>query len=161
MMIDPSIPHHGERLLHREGCFAGIQGKDAVKLLFCDLPQRRATAMTGAGKHNIDIALLPPDRLVESIEISQLRRIALHSGHIASNRFDRFVPSVLEAYLRGEVRSWMKSLKLSGKSKGHIHSLMRSLFQSAMLWEWIPVAVNPMSLFRTEGSSKTQKRRSF
>jgi len=58
-----------------------------------------------------------------------------------------------------EVRSWMKSLKLSGKSKGHIHSLMRSLFQSAMLWEWIPVAVNPMSLFRTEGSSKTQKRK--
>jgi integrase len=58
-----------------------------------------------------------------------------------------------------EVRSWMRSLTLSGKSKGHIHSLMRSLFQSAMLWEWIPVAVNPMSLFRTEGSSKTQKRK--
>jgi integrase len=56
-----------------------------------------------------------------------------------------------------EVRSWMKSLKLSGKSKGHIHSLMRSFFQSAMLWEWIPVAVNPMSLFRTEGSSSSTR----
>jgi hypothetical protein len=53
----------------------------------------------------------------------------------------------------------MKSLTLSGKSKGHIHRLMRSLFQSAMLWEWIPVAVNPMSLFCTEGSNKTQKRK--
>jgi integrase len=58
-----------------------------------------------------------------------------------------------------EVRSWMKSLPLSGKSKGHIHSLLRTTFQSAMLWEWLPVAVNPMSLFRTEGSSKTQKRK--
>ncbi len=58
-----------------------------------------------------------------------------------------------------EVRTWLKSLALSGKSKGHIHSLMRSFFRAAMLWEWLPIAVNPMSMFRTEGSSKTQKRK--
>jgi hypothetical protein len=86
-----AVSHQGQRFLHGKECAAGVQGKEVVELLFCDLPQGRATAMTSAGKHHIDIAFLPLDRLIEPVKISQLRRISLHSSHIPSNRFDRII----------------------------------------------------------------------
>jgi integrase len=46
------------------------------------------------------------------------------------------------------VRKWLTDLNLANKTKKNIKSLMHSLFQCAMLWEWIPVSENPMSLFR-------------
>lgn len=55
------------------------------------------------------------------------------------------------------VRVWIKGLELSGRSKGHIHGMMKTLFRFAMLWEWMPTAENPMSLFHIEGSSKREE----
>lgn len=64
----------------------------------------------------------------------------------------------LEQIRAMEVRAWLRDLPLSGKSKGHIHGLMRQLFNAAMLWEWFPLQKNPMTLFRIEGSSmRTRK----
>lgn len=57
------------------------------------------------------------------------------------------------------VRTWLRSLNLSAGTKGSIHGLMRQLFRYAMLWEWIPVAENPMSLFRIEGQRRKQLKR--
>jgi integrase len=55
------------------------------------------------------------------------------------------------------VRGWLKSLDCSTRYRGHIHGMMRILFRFAMLWEWVPAGENPMSLFRTEGSTKRRK----
>lgn len=53
-----------------------------------------------------------------------------------------------------QVRAWLQSLPLAGKTKGHIHGSMKILYKFALLWEWIPFGENPMSLFRIEGSTK-------
>lgn len=52
------------------------------------------------------------------------------------------------------VRTWLKSLDVSTRYRGHIHGMMRLLFRFAMLWEWLPTGENPMSLFHMEGASK-------
>jgi integrase len=46
------------------------------------------------------------------------------------------------------VRKWLSDLNLANKTKKNIKALMHSLCQCAMLWEWMPVSENPMSLFR-------------
>jgi len=56
-----------------------------------------------------------------------------------------------------EVRAWLKSLDRSSRTRGHIHGQMRILFKFAMLWNWLPLAVNPMSLFSLEGATKRTK----
>lgn len=62
-----------------------------------------------------------------------------------------------------DVRGWLRELKdkngkpLSTRTQGHVHSLMGILFKFAMLWEWLPYGVNPMSLFSIEGSTKRQR----
>lgn len=53
-----------------------------------------------------------------------------------------------------EVRAWIQGLPYSSRTRGHIHGQMRVLFRFAMLWKWIPAAVNPMSLFSIKGSTK-------
>jgi len=53
-----------------------------------------------------------------------------------------------------EVRSWILGLDLSAKTKGNIHNHMRLLFKFAMLWEWYPAQINPMSLFKIPGAKK-------
>ena len=54
------------------------------------------------------------------------------------------------------VEQWLKTLKLSPKSKAHIRSLMRILFSSAMRYGFIPVVQNPMSLVRVPGCTKRE-----
>ena len=56
------------------------------------------------------------------------------------------------------IRAWLLGLKLSGKSRGNILGQMRVLFRFAMLWEWMPYAVNPMSLFSIPGSTKRTRK---
>ena len=57
-----------------------------------------------------------------------------------------------------DVRAWLKGLDhLSSRSKGHLHGQMKNLFKFAMLWKWMPAAVNPMSLFSIEGATKRKK----
>jgi integrase len=55
------------------------------------------------------------------------------------------------------VEQWMKQLGLAPKSKAHIRSLMRILFNSAMRYGFIPVAQNPMSLVRVPGCTKREE----
>ena len=55
------------------------------------------------------------------------------------------------------VREWLRSLPLSTKTRGHIRDMMRTLFRFAMLWEWVPLTDNPMSLFRLERSTTRTK----
>ena len=52
------------------------------------------------------------------------------------------------------VEAWLKGLDLAPKSKAHLKSLMRILFNCAMRWELMPVGENPMRLVRVKDSSK-------
>jgi integrase len=55
------------------------------------------------------------------------------------------------------VEEWLKKLDLASKSKGQIHTIMRSLFNSAMRGELIRLGENPMKLVRVRGISKRER----
>lgn len=55
------------------------------------------------------------------------------------------------------IEQWLKSLELAPKSKGHIHTVMRILFNCAMRWELISLGENPMKLVRVRGMSKRER----
>jgi integrase len=57
-----------------------------------------------------------------------------------------------------DVRKWLQQLDLATKTKGNIVGQMRSLFRFAMLWEWIPAAINTMDLFTIPGVSKRTRK---
>lgn len=52
------------------------------------------------------------------------------------------------------VEQWLSGLTLAPKSKGHIKTVMLSVFNCAMRWELVPLGINPMSLVRVPGASK-------
>ena len=63
------------------------------------------------------------------------------------------------------VRNWLRGIKdkkgkrpLASKTKGHIKGIMHRIFDCAMLWEYLPMNRNRMSLVRIEGSSKRRKK---
>ena len=53
----------------------------------------------------------------------------------------------------GDVDAWVKTLKLSGVSKGHVMVIFRQLFKKAMLWGLYPVGVNPLTLVTVKGAT--------
>ncbi len=77
----------------------------------------------------------------------------LLDGHVAP----KWGKHDLTAVRASEVREWLRSLHLSTKTRGHIRDMMRTLFRFAMLWEWLPLTENPMSLFRLEKSNQRTK----
>jgi integrase len=56
------------------------------------------------------------------------------------------------------VQEWLKAIKMSPKTKGHIKALMHRLFEKAILWEMIDLQRNPMQLVEVKGISKRLKR---
>ena len=55
------------------------------------------------------------------------------------------------------VEQWLKGLDLASRTKGHLHNLMRVLWNCAMRWELIDIGENPMKLVRVRGTSKRRR----
>jgi len=55
------------------------------------------------------------------------------------------------------VEQWLKELDLAPRTKGHLHNLMRVLWNCAMRWELIEIGENPMKLVRVRGASKRRR----
>jgi integrase len=55
------------------------------------------------------------------------------------------------------VEEWLKRLSLASKSKAHIKSIMRVLFNAAMRWEMIALGENPMRLVRVKNATKRKE----
>lgn len=55
------------------------------------------------------------------------------------------------------VEQWLKALDLAPRTKGHLHNLMRVLWNCAMRWELTEIGENPMKLVRVRGSSKRRR----
>jgi integrase len=73
----------------------------------------------------------------------------IHRNHIVP----RWGLVPLEDVTPVKVRAWLLEMEKSGKTKGNILGQMRILFKFAMLWDWLPAAVNPMSLFSIPGTT--------
>ena len=77
-----------------------------------------------------------------------------YTSHIENHirpKWGSFDISAVEPY---EVETWLKSLDLASKTKGHIKGVMNILFECAMRWKMVPIGRNPMSLVRVKGGSK-------
>jgi integrase len=55
------------------------------------------------------------------------------------------------------VEQWLKDLDLAPRTKGHLHNLMRVLWNCAMRWELTEISENPMKLVRVRGTSKRRR----
>jgi integrase len=55
------------------------------------------------------------------------------------------------------VEEWLLSLPCGNYRKGHVHNVMKQLFRTALHYEWLPLAANPMSTFSIPGSTKREK----
>lgn len=55
------------------------------------------------------------------------------------------------------VEQWLKDLDLAPRTKGHLHNLMRVLWNCAMRWELTDIGENPMKLVRVRGVSKRRR----
>ena len=56
------------------------------------------------------------------------------------------------------IHTWFQSLKLPAVSKGHVRSLMRLLFDRAVLWEYLPLERrNPLELVKIKNVTKRSK----
>jgi len=55
------------------------------------------------------------------------------------------------------VEQWLKDLDLAPRTKGHLHNLMRVLWNCAMRWELTEIGENPMKLVRVRGASKRRR----
>jgi len=51
----------------------------------------------------------------------------------------------------------VKGLDLASRTRGHLHNLMRVLWNCAMRWELTEIGENPMKLVRVRGTSKRQR----
>jgi|SRR5450631_3186609 len=56
------------------------------------------------------------------------------------------------------VREWLTGLGLAPLSKGALLSIMRRVYDCAMLWEWVDCAINPLSLVKIKGITHRQKK---
>jgi integrase len=63
----------------------------------------------------------------------------------------------LEDVRSAPVEEWLLGRPVGNYRKGHILNVMRLLFKTAMHYEWLPLAANPMSTFSIEGSTKRSK----
>jgi integrase len=55
------------------------------------------------------------------------------------------------------IEQWLNKLNLAPKSKAHIRSLMRVIFNCAMRWGLIELQQNPLSLVRVKGCTKRMR----
>lgn len=58
-----------------------------------------------------------------------------------------------------EVKLWLETLKLGGKSKSEIKGMIGRLLRCAMLWKLIPNGPNEMELFQVKGRKRKKKAR--
>jgi integrase len=58
-----------------------------------------------------------------------------------------------------EVKLWLESLTLGGKSKSEIKGMIGRLLRCAMLWQLIPNGPNEMELFQVKGRKRKKKAR--
>lgn len=77
-----------------------------------------------------------------------------YQGMISKHIEPRWGSTPLSEMKAMHMRKWLDELELSSRTKAHIRDLMRVMFRFAMLWEWMEIAVNPMSLFKMEGATR-------
>jgi integrase len=75
------------------------------------------------------------------------------NNHILPEFGDKPISAIKPA----EVQSWLRKLNLSPKTRGNIKGLMHSIWRYAMVWDYLRVQVNPISIVRLRGTTIRQE----
>ena len=81
-----------------------------------------------------------------------------YCGRIDNILLPRWGASRIDGIRPLELDSWFADLDMAPTTKAGIKSVMRQIFEYAMLAEVLPLARNPLDLIRIKGSSRRQKR---
>jgi integrase len=114
-------------------------------------------ANTIAGKVNVTfgdiVAKYVKDELPKLKHSTQTTNRSLLEKHIKPKWQDSRLPDVTAL----AVKEWLDTLPFGPASKARARNAIKMMLDLAMLWEYMPVAVNPMTLVKVKGSSKRQK----
>ena len=107
--------------------------------------------------HAVTIGMLV-NRYLET-ELGELRHSTANSykSYLTSQikpRWENYPISKVKPFA---VEQWLKGLDLAPRTRGHLHNLMRVLWNCAMRWELTDIGENPMKLVRVRGTSKRQR----
>lgn len=94
------------------------------------------------------------------IEKKLPKRYSTRQGYLSMINFHirpKWGKAPLEDVRSAGVEDWLLSLPCGNYRKGHVHNVMKQLFKTAMHYEWLPLAANPMGTFCIEGSTKRAK----
>jgi integrase len=108
-------------------------------------------------RHTVTIGMLV-NRYLET-ELSELRHSTGNAyrsylNHQIKPRWGDYPLSKVKPFA---VEQWLKGLGLAPRTKGHLHNLMRVLWNCAMRWELTEIGENPMKLVRVRGTSKRRR----
>lgn len=106
------------------------------------------------GRHTVTVGMVL-NRYLET-ELTELRHSSASAYRSYLNHWikPRWSDYPLVKVKPFAVEQWLKELDLAPRTKGHLHNLMRVLWNSAMRWELIDIGENPMKLVRVRGASK-------
>jgi integrase len=107
--------------------------------------------------HTVTIGMLV-NRYLET-ELADLRHSTANAyrsylNHQIEPRWGEYPLSKVKPFA---VEQWLKGLDLASRTKGHLHNLMRVLWNCAMRWELTDIGENPMKLVRVRGTSKRRR----
>jgi integrase len=108
-------------------------------------------------EHPITIGTLV-NRYLET-ELAELRHSTAHAyrsylNHQIKPRWGEYTLSKVKPFA---VEQWLRGLDLAPRTKGHLHNLLRVLWNCAMRWELTGIGENPMKLVRVRGASKRRR----
>src|SRR5271170_6319993 len=78
-----------------------------MEVLLGDLAEPGLLAHPGACPQHVDRALFLLDRVEQTVQIVEVRRIALHAGHVPANQLDGFIHSLLPPTRNENVSSFV------------------------------------------------------
>jgi integrase len=88
--------------------------------------------------------------LAKSTQNTQKGQLLIHIG-------PKWGEKILTEIEPGDVQEWIRTVKLSQVSKGHVMVLMRRLYKLAMLWKMYPVGFNPLTLVEVKGATTREE----
>ena len=108
-------------------------------------------------EHMVTIGTLV-NRYLET-ELAELRHSTANAyrsylNHQIKPRWGEYPLSKVKPFA---VEQWLRGLDLAPRTKGHLHNLLRVLWNCAMRWELTEIGENPMKLVRVRGASKRRR----
>src|SRR3989441_3468835 len=104
----PAVPEERQRLLHGEEQTLDVAAERRVEVLLGDRAQRRERAAAVIGEADVEPAFLSPHRLVQTVQVRELRHVALNAGGPLADLLHRGVELVRAAAGDEDVRAFLR-----------------------------------------------------